>query len=150
MAILTCPLHAKLYELECDRVAEKAEEVINNEMGKGHSYFPESKFHVLTRFRTKSINLHQLHYEFSTNCGLCQSNMSFMYKLEGPRYHWMKELLILMGLPIPDGLDEILEKENIRRMGILNKQKNEKAKAVRATRKKKRLEESKKWYVKII
>lgn len=84
---LSCSLHVMLYEIECDRVAAKAKDVISEEMGRGRSNLPESKFNVLTRFRSRSVNLHQLHYEFSTNCGLCQSNMSFMYKEEGAGYH---------------------------------------------------------------
>ena len=43
-------------------------------MGKGHSNLPESTFHVLTKFRSKDVNL--LHYEFSTNLGFCQSSLS--------------------------------------------------------------------------
>ena len=70
--VLTCDLHSLLYEIECNRIAEKANEVIDPVMGKGHSNLPESKFHVLTKFRPKDKNLHQLHYEFSTNLGLCQ------------------------------------------------------------------------------
>ena len=60
--LLKCPLHSLLYEIECDRMARKAEEVIDREMGRGHSNLPESKFHVLTKFRAKDVNLHQLHY----------------------------------------------------------------------------------------
>ena len=35
--ILKCLLHSLLYEIECDRVGEKANEVVHEEMGKGHS-----------------------------------------------------------------------------------------------------------------
>lgn len=141
---LSCPLHSVLYEIECDRVAEKAKEVIHDEMGRGHSNLPESKFNVLTRCRTKSINLHQLHYEFSTNCGLCQSNMSFMYREVGAGYHWMHELLLSLGLPIPDGIEEIWYKENERRMKALQRKQSDQAKTARAHLKQKRCQERKK------
>ena len=75
---LTCELHSLLYEIECNRIAEKAMEVIHSVMGKGHSNLPESKFSVLTKFRPKDTNLHQIHYEVSTNMGLCQSNMTYL------------------------------------------------------------------------
>ena len=35
--VLTCELHSLLYEIECDRMAEKANDVIDSNMGKGHS-----------------------------------------------------------------------------------------------------------------
>ena len=76
--VLTCDLHSLLYEIECNRIAEKANKVIDPVMGKRHSDLRESKFHVLSKFRPKDVNLHQLHYEFSTNLGLCQSNMTFL------------------------------------------------------------------------
>ena len=144
--ILTCPLHGLLYEIECDRVGAKAKEVVHEEMGKGHSNLPESKFSVLTKFRAKSTNLHQVYYEFSTNCGLCQSNMTFMFNKEGSNYHWMRELLEEMAMPIPDGIEKMWKEENERRMNRLCKQKMKEAKAARANRKKMRAQESKKRY----
>ena len=51
---LTCYLHSLLYEIECNRIAEKANEVIDPVMGKGHSNLPESKLSVLTKFRPKN------------------------------------------------------------------------------------------------
>ena len=117
------------YELEFDRVARKATEIVHEDMGRGHSNLPESKFHVLTRFRPKTVNLHQLQYEiFFTNVGLCQSNMTFMHKAVGPEYHWLQELLQLMGLPVPDGIQDIWTAENQRRMLALQKQKTKEAK----------------------
>ena len=140
---LHCELHALLYEIECERVARKAKDVIHAEMGRRHSNLPESKFHVLTRFRPKNLNLHQMHYKFATNCGLCQSNMTFMYHEEGPRYHWMKELLELTGLPLPENIEEIWELENQHRMATLQKQRTNEAKTARAKWKQKRSQESK-------
>ena len=77
---LTCDFHSLLYEM-------KANEVIDPVMGKGHSNLPESKFNVLTKFRPKDTNLHQMNYEVSTNMGLCQSNMMYLINCKGSTYH---------------------------------------------------------------
>lgn len=140
---LTCELHSLLYEIECHRIASKAKDIVHTEMGRGHSNLPESKFNVLTRFRTKNVNLHKLHYEFITNIGLCQSNMTFMYKAAGASYHWMRELYCTMSLPIPDGLEEIWKQENQIRMKGLTRQKSAQSKLSRVKNKQKRLQESK-------
>ena len=92
-------------------------------MGKGHSNLSETKFHVLTKFRPKDVNLHQLHYEFSTNLGLCQSHMTFLGKCKGSSYHWARDLFAKMGLPEVEGLDDIVTKENVERMRRLEMQK---------------------------
>lgn len=105
-AALTCPLHSLLYEIECTRMSKKAAQIIDPEMGRGHSNLPESRFGVLAKFRAKDVNLHQLHYELSTNIGLLQSNMSWFYKNYGPDYHWELALYDAMGLPVIDVLKE--------------------------------------------
>ena len=142
--VLTCDLHSLLYEIECNRIAEKANKVIDPVMGKGHSDLPESKFHVLSKFRPKDVNLHQLHYEFSTNLGLCQSNMTFLVKRKGSSYHWARDLFAKMGLPEVDGLYDIVTKENVERMRRLERQKTDKAKKQRVTFKQKRQQERQK------
>ena len=116
---LTCHLHSLLYEIECNRIAEKANEVIDPVMGKDHSNLPESKFSVLTKFRPKDTNLHQMHYEVST-MGLCQSNMTYLIKCKGSTYQWVLELFGRMGLPQIHGIEEIISKENSERMKRLN------------------------------
>lgn len=70
--------------------------------------------------------------------------MSFMYKEEGAGYHWMRELLLSLGLPIPDGIEEVWQRENDKRMKGLEKKKSDKAKNARAKLKQKRHQESKK------
>ena len=105
---LTFPLHALLYEIECKRLSRKASQVIDPEMGRGHSNLPESRFSVLSKFRHKDVNLHQLHYEVSTNIGLLQGNMSWSYRNHGPDYHWEMELYDAMGLPMVHGLRDQL------------------------------------------
>lgn len=104
---------------------------------------PESKFHVLTRYRLKNDNLHQLHYEFMTNVGLCQSNMTFMFKDSGAKCHWLKNILVHMGLFIPEGIEDVWEGENRKKTKILKKQKTEKVKAAKVKRKQSCLKESK-------
>lgn len=131
--VFTCDLHSLLYEIECNRIAEKANEVIDPVMGKGHS-----------KFRPKDKNLYQLHYEFSTNLGLCQSNMTYLVKCQGPTYHWVRDLFLRMGLPEVDGVDEIMRRENDERMKRLETQKTERVKKRRVTFKQKRQEEQRK------
>jgi hypothetical protein len=105
--VLKCDFHGLLYEIECTRRANNADEVIDPNLGKGHSNLPESTFNVLTKFRAKDINLHQKHSQASTNIGLLQSCMTWCYKFKGPEYHWLLELYSRMGLPILDGIQEI-------------------------------------------
>lgn len=105
-AALTCPLHELLYEIEFHRLSKKAVQIIEPQMGRVHSNLPESRFNVLTRFRGKDLNLHQLHYEVSTNIGLLQSNMSWFFTNYGNDYHWALELYADMGLPMIDGLKD--------------------------------------------
>lgn len=65
-----CEFHSLAYEIECAARAEEATEVISPWLGKGHSNLPESTFSILTKFMAKYINLHQKHYQASTNIGL--------------------------------------------------------------------------------
>ena len=81
---------------------------------RGHSNWLEASHNVLIRFRPKHINLERLHYETSTNLGLLQSNMTFMYSVHGPSYHWVPDLFKRLGLPVYEGLQEELEAANRR------------------------------------
>ena len=90
--------------------AKDAEKVIYPEFGKGHSKLPESTFSVLTKFRAKDINLRKEYYEAATNMGLIQANMTWCYKRKGPHYHWIIELYSRMGLPILDGIGEMVSR----------------------------------------
>ena len=87
---------------------QHAEQVIDPGLGKGHSNLPESTFSVLTKFRAKDINLHREHYEASTNLGLIQSNMTWCFKERGPGYHWIVDLYSRLGLPILDGIQQMV------------------------------------------
>ena len=106
--VLKCEFHALAYEIECFERAKHAEQVIDPGLGKGHSNLPESTFSVLTKFRAKDINLHREHYEASTNLGLIQSNMTWCFKERGPGYHWIVDLYSRLGLPILDGIQQMV------------------------------------------
>jgi len=69
---------------------------------------PEATFSVLPKFRAKDTNLHQKHYQASTDLGLIQANMSWLYKDEGARYHWIVDSYSRMGLPVLSGLQEMV------------------------------------------
>ena len=89
-------------------MASDAEKVIDRGLGKGHSNLPESTFNVLTKFRAKDVNLHQKHYSASTNLGLIQANMTWCFKRKGPNYHWIIDLYSRLGLPLLDGIQEMV------------------------------------------
>ena len=102
--ILWCEFHTLAYEIECSERAKDAD----LDLGKGHSNLPESTFSVLTKFRAKDTNLHKKHYHAATNLGLLQANMTWCYKNRGPEYHWIPDLYSWMGLPILDGIQEMV------------------------------------------
>ena len=97
--VLKCEFHALAYEIECFERAKHADQVIDPGLGKGHFNLPESTFSVLTKFRAKDINLH---------LGLIQSNMTWCFKERGPGYHWIVDLYSRLGLPILDGIQQMV------------------------------------------
>lgn len=104
--VLTCPLHSLAYEIECNHRADRAEEIIDPDLGKGHSNACEATFTVFTKFRPKDVGLQRLHYQASTNLALVQSSMTFLFSRRGSDYHWMPDLFQRMGLPLLDGMRE--------------------------------------------
>ena len=52
--VLICPFHSLLYEIECDRRAKRAWDIIHPEYGRGHTNQMETAHSVLTMFRPKS------------------------------------------------------------------------------------------------
>lgn len=106
--VLHCELHALAYEIECCHRAEQAHEIIDPELGRGHSNLCESTFSVLAKFRPKDTNLHRLHYQASTNLGLIQSNMTYLYGKRGSDYHWALDLYKRMGLPELEGMRDLV------------------------------------------
>ena len=110
---LKCEFHGLAYKMECAERAKNVKSVIDPELGKGHSNMPEATFSVLAKFRAKDTNLHQKHYQASTNLGLIQANMTWLFKEKGAQYHWIIELYSRMGLPVLSGIQEIVCKRNL-------------------------------------
>ena len=107
-SVLRCELHALAYEIECNHRAEQAFEIIDPELGRGHSNQCEATFSVVAKFRPKDTNLRRLHYQSSTNLGLIQSNMTFLYERHGSDYHWVLDLYKRMGLPELEGMRDLV------------------------------------------
>ena len=97
---LTCPLHSLVYEIECANRAKHADEIIDPDLGRGHSNACEATFSVFPKFRPKDVALQRLHYQASTNLALMQSSMTYLYRRRGPDYHWIIDLFVRMGLTI--------------------------------------------------
>ena len=69
-----------------------------------------------------------MHYAVSTNLGLLQSNMSWLYQKHGNTYHWIVELFRRLRLPIFDGMVEALQSATEVRAKNLSKKKTVNAK----------------------
>ena len=90
----------------------------------------------------------RLHYMTSTNCGLCQGNMSWCYGVRGPSYHWVADLYERLNLPVLPAVVEALQKEVADRMKEVEKGKTDHKKGIRIQMKVARAEEQearKKW-----
>lgn len=169
--VLTCPLHALAYEVECNHRANHTQEIIDPELGRGHSNACEATFSVFPKFRPKDVGLQRLHNQASTNLALMQASMTYLYEKRGPHYHWVLDLFARMGLPLFDGMREQVHtcvidpslcvetclcfsiqctKDNKARMQKLRKQKEERVKKLRIQHKRKRVEEQSKRYVPIV
>lgn len=84
----------------------------------------------------------------STNCGLCQGNMSWCYNVRGPSYHWVVDLYECLKLPVLPAVIEALQKEVTDRMKEVEKGKTDHKKRIRIQMKVARAEEQearKKW-----
>ena len=125
---LTCPFHALAYEIECTTRALQAHKLVHPELGSATSNILEASHNVFIRYRPKSISLSRVHYMVSTNLGLLQSNLSYMIKKHGVKYHWLLDLFTCLKLPIFDGMKEGLEKVNRDGMHRLAFKKTERAK----------------------
>ena len=129
---LDCAFHALVYEIEC---YERTSQV---KIKRGHSNSVEASHNVLLRFRSKDIYLERLHYELSTNLGLLQANMTYMHATFDSSYHWIPELYQRMKLPVFEGVQEALEKHNVKRSQALARAKTTPEKKRRIALKKKR------------
>ena len=141
---LTCPFHSLAYEMECRKIADQTESLIHPQLGRLHTNQVEASHNVLVRYRSKNLQLARLHYELSTNIGLIQSSMTYMYKTRGPSYHWIVDLFKRMNLPVFSGVEEVLKMGNKKRARGLRKQKTEEMKKKRKLWKKKRKVDEKK------
>ena len=123
--VISCPFHGLFYQIECERRAERACDVIHPVFGRGHTNSIETANYVLTVFRPKSWHLTRLHYELSTNLGLLQSNMNYMNRVSGMSYHWLSDLYQRLQLPLLDGMEAVLKQANIRRVRESERNKTE-------------------------
>ena len=116
------------YEVELHVRSIQKDDLIHDQLGKGHTNACEAAHHVLILFCPKSMHMHRLHYQVSTNLGLLQSNQSFMGSLEGLSYHWYLELLKHAGMPIYDGTEPTLKHMIVARKERLERAKSEEGK----------------------
>ena len=140
--MLTCPLHQLAYTIELEHRVSKARQYIHPIMKRGHSNWLEASHNVFIRFRSKALNLERLHYEVATNLALLQSNLTYLTKKKGRKYHWITELYRRMQLPVYDGLIEKLETSNKTRTKGLEHKKKEEIKRRRIELKCKRTKEA--------
>ena len=89
--------------------AGMSEQLIHPILKRRHSNWLEIMF---IHFRPKHIFLERLHYVFSTELALLQSNMTYMYQKHGPQYPWVVEQLEHLKLPEFDGIQAVLEAFN--------------------------------------
>ena len=136
--VLKCPLHTLAYKLDCQEKAGLADILIHPEMGKVTTNPVEASHNVLVRYRSKNLNLAWLHYHVSTNIGLIQGCMTYLFTKRGPRYHWILDILERMCLPVVQNLPSILQKLNEGRFFDIQSQKTNAAKAKRKLYKRKR------------
>ena len=91
---------------------------------------------------------YRLHYITSTNCGLCQGNMTWCYEVRGPNYHWITDLYERLNLPVVPAVARALQKAVEDRRKVLEGQKADRAKKNRINMKVARSEDQtarKKW-----
>ena len=110
-------------------------------MLRGHSNQCESRFNVVTKFRSIDKNLQARSYSFYTDLGLLQSNMTWAHGQYGEDYHWLKELLARLGLPVYTTLVESLLTDVWKRWKRLQAQKTDKCKKARISLKQARAAE---------
>ena len=86
----------------------------------------ESSHNILIRFRSKHIQLEQVHYELSTDLSLLQANLTAMREKKGLQYHWIPDLYQRLGLQLYEGVQEALERYGTARDKALEEIKQEK------------------------
>ena len=142
--MLKCKFHALIYEIELHERAMQAKQLVHPVLKSGHSNAVEASHNVLIRFRSKAIALQMTHYHVSTNLGLLQSNLTYMHQMCGVSYHWIPELFRRMDLPVFDGVQEALERDNDARKKDLDRAKRSPVKRKRIALKRNRVNEGRK------
>ena len=125
--------------------AEMAEDVIHPTMYHGHSSVCESRFKVVTKYRSKNKALEKSAYEFFTNMGLIYENMKWAYDGYGPDYHWMIDMLERMKLSVNMPLVKAITSRTKRSLLARVARKSEASKKYRITRKQARNTEQEEW-----
>ena len=118
--MLKCKFHALIYEIER---AMQAKQLVHPVLKSGHQ---------------------MTHYHVSTNLGLLQSNLTYMHQMCGVSYHWIPELFRRMDLPVFDGVQEALERDNEARKKDLDRAKRSPVKRKRIALKRNRVNEGRK------
>ena len=108
--VLMCPFHSLAYQIECEKRAQQAHDVIHPVLGGGHTNQNEASHNVLIRFRPK------------------HSQITYMNRVRGMGYHWLPDLLQRMGLPLLHGVEAALKQANVKRSEMLEHSKTEAAK----------------------
>ena len=140
---LSCPFHILAYKIDCHYRASQAKQLVHPILKRGHSNSLEASHNVLLRFRSKDVPLERLHYQLSTNLGLLQANLTYMYEKVGTHYHWIPELYRRMKLPVFDGVHEALQRYNVQRKKHLAEAKTDERKKRRVQLKKERIQKGK-------
>lgn len=96
---LYCPYHALAFEIECLERASMSETIIHPQLGKVHINYLESCHSILIAYCSKDIALKKMHYVLSTNLGLLQANVSYMYSKK-LHYSWILELYDKISMPV--------------------------------------------------
>ena len=109
---LDCKFHTLLYEIECHERANQAEELIHPVL----KWVPwRHPIMCFIRFLSKDVFLQRLHYHLSTNLALLQANLTYMHPKFGTKHHWIPEVYRRMGLPVFEGVQEVLERHSAQR-----------------------------------
>ena len=145
---LTCPFHALCYQVVLSDIADDAKQIVHTVMLRGNSNGCESKFNVVTRYRSKDKALEQRSYQLYTDIGLLQANITWARNAWGGDYHWMVALLSKFDITPTPAMLMCIRKLALLRARDLARKKSRECMDARNSRKRARLEEQeerKKW-----
>ena len=138
---LTCKFHALCYQIVLSDIAADSEHIIHREMLRGNSNICENTFSVVAKFRRKDKALEQKSYNFFTDIGLAQSNLTWARNEWGEDYHWVNDFLGKFGLTSLPVMKSWISQVADQRAKDLLRKKTEACKQGRNLRKRARLEE---------